>query len=113
MDKPTPEERIQHMRESIARIQGYVQDMDMEAFENDRRTQSAVLFEFVIIGEAVRHVDPDMLRHHHYPWHLVRAFRNFIAHEYHAIRLERIFHAANDLRPLDDMLRVILDTEFK
>lgn len=100
------------MREAIRLIEGFIQNMDLPTFEGDARTQSAVLFQFLIIGEAARHLDPQMLQRYPYPWHLVRAFRNFIAHEYHAIKLERVYLAAQDLQPLDDMLQRIIKTEF-
>lgn len=112
MDKPTPKERVQHMREAIARIGKYVQGIDLSVFEGDERTRDAVLFQFTILGEAVRHIDPEMLQRHPYPWHLVRAFRNFIAHEYHAIKMERVYRAAHDLGPLDTILKRILEQEF-
>ncbi len=112
MVSPTPRQRVLHMREAIATIEGFMWNMDLTSFEGDARTQGAVLFQFMVIGEAVRHLDPDMLRHYPYPWHLVRAFRNFIAHEYHSIRLVRVYNAANDLDLLDDLLESMLRSEF-
>ena len=112
MDKPTPKERVQHMHDAILRIQRYVQGMDLRAFESDSRTQDAVLTCFMQLGEAVRSVDLDILDRHPYPWNIVRSFRNFIAHQYHAIEMERVYHAANDLEPLKQVLQRILNTEF-
>ena len=100
------------MRDAADRIEEYVRGMDLHTFEGDTRTQDAVLLQFVIMGEAVRSVDPDILARHPYPWNLVRAFRNFIAHQYHAIRMERVYNAANDLAELKKVLARIVDTEF-
>ena len=77
MDKPTPKERVQHMLDAIARIQRYVQGMDLHAFEGDTLTQDAVLTCFMQLGEAVRSVDLDILDRHPYAWNIVRAFRNY------------------------------------
>lgn len=74
--------------------------------------QDAVLLQFMVLGEAVRSVDLDLLDRHPYPWNIVRAFRNFIAHQYHAIKVERVYHAANDLAALKQVLDRILETEF-
>ena len=112
MDKPTPRERVQHMRDAIMRIERYVQGMDLHAFETDTLKQDAVLTCFMQLGEAVRAVDLAILDRHPYPWSIVRAFRNFIAHRYHAIEMERVYHAANDLEPLKKVLDRILETEF-
>jgi uncharacterized protein with HEPN domain len=112
MDKPTPKERVQHMRDAITRIERYVKGMDLRAFEADTRTQDAVLSCFMVLGEAVRSVDLDILERHPYPWNIVRAFRNFIAHQYHNIKMERVYHAANDLEKLKTVLDRILETEF-
>ncbi len=113
MDKPTPKERVAHMRDAVTRIETYVKGMDLRAFEADARTQDAVLMQFMVLGEAVRSVDLDILDRHAYPWNIVRAFRNFIAHQYHAIKLERVYHAANDLAILKAVLDRILLTEFQ
>lgn len=113
MDKPTPKDRVQHMRDATARIEAYVEGMDLHAFEADARTQDAVLLQFMVLGEAVRSVDLGILDRHPYPWNIVRAFRNYIAHQYHNIKLERVFHAANDLAALKQVLDRILETEFQ
>lgn len=89
----------------VDRIEPYVEGMDLHAFELDTRTQDAVLNCSMVLGEAVRSVDLDMLDRHPYPWNIVRAFRNLIAHQYHAIKMERVYHSANDL----DRLKAMLD----
>lgn len=113
MEKPTPRERIQHMLDAAHQVERYVQGLSLARFEADARTCDAVCFQFSVIGEAVRSVDPAILQRHPYAWNIVRAFRNFIVHEYHAIRLERIYYAANDLGPLKAVLQRILDSEFQ
>ena len=60
-------------------------DVDEAAFLVDVKTQSAVQYQFLIIGEAVRYIDGDILAKYNYPWHLPRSFRNFIIHVYHGI----------------------------
>ncbi len=113
MDKPTPRERVQHMRDAVTRIETYVQGMSLAQFEKSSLTQDAVISCFSQLGEAVRHVDLDILDRHPYPWNIVRAFRNFLTHQYHAIKMERVYHAANDLAPLKTVLDRILETEFE
>lgn len=45
-------EYLQHIVEAIDRATGYVAGMDVKAFEQDTRTQDAVIRSLQIIGEA-------------------------------------------------------------
>lgn len=90
MDKPTPKERIEHVLKAIATIHEFTDRSSAEVFSTDDKLQSAVLFQFLIIGEAIRHVDGTILDRYAYAWHIPRSFRNFIIHEYHGIKMDRI-----------------------
>ncbi|CAN5514097.1 hypothetical protein BH10BAC5_BH10BAC5_16780 [soil metagenome] len=46
------------------------------------------------------------------PWYIPRSFRNFLAHEYPSIRIERVYRAASDLDELDSILKQVLINEF-
>lgn len=112
MDKPTPRERVEHILEAIRLIREFVADTDEAAFMKDKKVQSAVKYQFLIIGEAIRNMDEDVLGKYDYPWHIPRSFRNFIIHVYHGIKLERIFYATQDLDSLENELKNILVNEF-
>ena len=112
MYKPTPKERVQHILTAIQLIREFVADVDEAVFLADVKIQSAVQYQFLIIGEAVRYIDDDILAKYCYPWHLPRSFRNFIIHVYHGIRLERIYYAAQDLDELERQIKDILKNEF-
>jgi len=113
MDKPTPKERAEHILEAIQLIRTFVGDMNEAAFITDIKIQSAVQYQFLIIGEAIRYIDDDILMKYNYPWHIPRSFRNFIIHVYHGIKIERIYYAAQDLDALEHQVRLILKNEFK
>ena len=77
------------------RIQDFVRGMTREEFEQNDLTQSAVLYQISVIGEAVwrlsdqyRDSRPDI------PWHALRAMRNIVVHNYNAINTERIWAVA-------------------
>ena len=105
MNKPTPKERLEHIRGSILKIKSFVKNLSTDDFLSDILVQNAVLYQFIIIGEAIRHVDKSILDKYQYPWHIPRSFRNFLAHEYHKIRLESVYNAANDLDELLQTMR--------
>ena len=72
----------------------------------------AVQYQFLVIGEAVRHIDTDILDKYNYPWHIPRSFRNFIIHVYHGVKMERIYYATQDLDELEKQVKRILKNEF-
>ncbi len=87
-------------------IQSFVTGQSQKNFLKDIKGQNATLYQFLIIGEAIRHIDPSILKKYPYPWHIPKAFRNYIAHEYHHIKIESVYHAACNL---DDMLNAVDD----
>ena len=80
MGKPVPKERLEHILNAITRIKEFVADINEEDFLNDIQVQSAVQYQFLIIGEAIRSVDNDILEKYPYPWHIPCSFRNYIIH---------------------------------
>ncbi|MCF8256822.1 MAG: DUF86 domain-containing protein [Flavobacteriales bacterium] len=106
-------ERLRHILEAIDLIQSYITDIDQESFLDDRRTNEAVLFRLSVIGEAIIHVEREILDRHPYPWHQVRAMRNVITHQYFGIKMEIIWNTVeNDLPQLKEMVAHIIDREF-
>jgi len=107
MDKRTLT-RLNDIIEAINLINEFVQDQKLDDFLKDIKSQKAVLYQFIIIGEAVKNLDQSLLDQYNYPWHIPKSFRNFIAHEYHNIRIERVYYAINDLTTLREVVRLIL-----
>jgi uncharacterized protein with HEPN domain len=112
MGKPTPKERVEHILEAIRLIKEFVDGMSEKTFSRDVKVQSAVQYQFLIIGEAIRHIDDDLLNKYDYPWYIPRSFRNFIIHVYHGIKTERIYYATRDLDELENQMLSILENEF-
>ena len=52
--------RIDHILEASRHIQEFTREMDYEQFRSDIKTIDAVVRNFIIIGEATRHV-PDKI----------------------------------------------------
>lgn len=112
MNKPTPKERVEHILKAIQLIRQFVAGVDKAAFLSDVKIQSAVQYQFLIIGEAIRYIDVDILAKYNYPWHIPRSFRNFIIHVYHGIKMERIYYATQDLDELEKQMNNIVKNEF-
>jgi uncharacterized protein with HEPN domain len=101
--------------DSGAAIQEYVKNLSFEKFCNDRKTYSAVIREFEIIGEAVGKLTDELQREYSdVEWQDIRDFRNLLIHEYFGIDLEIVWNIIRDDLPvLMDAVREILRLEIK
>jgi uncharacterized protein with HEPN domain len=106
-------ERLLHIQKAILDIERYTRDLDLIDFLESDMTQDAVLLQFIIIGEAIVHVESDILDKYQYPWYKVRAFRNFIAHEYFSIKMSTVWETTQqELNGLKVIINEIIETEF-
>lgn len=113
-DKPTEKQRILHILEAIDLIQEFANHTGLEDFSNDQKSYYACLFQYAIIGEAVAHMNSELLKKYDYPWYKVKSFRNFILHEYHAIDARVVWDTTRIVLPgLKEMLEKILKDAFE
>jgi uncharacterized protein with HEPN domain len=92
-------ERLEHIQEAIAKIEVFTKHKTKNDFCENEMLNNAVLFQFHLIGEAIKHVDANKLERYNYPWYRVRSFRNLIAHEYFNIKLEAVWKIVEDHLP--------------
>ena len=96
---PTSFERLNHISEAAGSILKYCENVnEMEFVENDMLNGS-VLYQFIIIGEAIQYVDRDTLKKYPYQWHLPRSFSNYAAHEYFGINLHQVYKTVKEIIP--------------
>ena len=75
--------------------------MSFEGFCNDRKTYSAVIREFEIIGEAVGNLIDELKRNHpHVEWQDIKDFRNLLIHEYFGVDPEIVWNIVQDDLPV-------------
>jgi uncharacterized protein with HEPN domain len=106
-------EYLQHVLDAIDRATSYVKGMDLPGFEEDTRTQDAVIRSIEIIGEAAnkaRTADPEFAaRHSHVPWDVMYGMRNRIVHDYFEVDLEVVWQTVNhDLPVLREQVATLL-----
>lgn len=111
MAKPSDRERMDHVLKAIGAIRSFVEGLDEKAFGEDIKTQSAVQYQFLVIGEAIKEIDSSILVKYNYPWYIPRSFRNFIIRGYHGIKMERIYFATQDLAPLRKVMEEMIENE--
>jgi uncharacterized protein with HEPN domain len=105
--------RINDILDSIKKIQSYVEQMEFEDFRRDEKTIDAVIRNFIVIGEAARHVPDDISsKYPNIPWRIMGDMRNFAVHEYWGVEIRTIWKTIqDDLPPLLPNLNKVIDSE--
>ncbi len=97
--------------DSANAILEFVNGLTLVEFRNDRKTCSAVIREFEVIGEAVGKIPDDLKQL--WPdveWQDIKDFRNLLIHEYFGIDLEIVWQIIQDDLPnLMDAIKRILN----
>ncbi len=69
--------------EACRLILQFSQGFDRESFEQDKKTQSSVLYQIAILGETTNRFSTDFTTaNYQIPFHAIRGMRNRIIHEY-------------------------------
>ena len=105
--------RIRHILEAVTKIQQYVQGMDFIEFCGDSKTVDAVVRNLFILGEATRHIPPEIEEAYpEVPWVEMRAMRNIVAHEYDRVDMGLVWDTIRtDLPPLVASLEAVVEIE--
>lgn len=74
------------------RAKSFAEGLSEEEFGSDIKTQSAVLHQLTILGEAARRVSGEFRASHpEVEWGPIAGLRNRIVHEYDRVRLDRVW----------------------
>lgn len=80
---------LAHVREAASQACQHVSGMTESEFLSDAKTQQAVVFNLIVLGEAATKLAaaaPDWVRQHpQIPWVAMRGMRNRLAHGYFEI----------------------------
>lgn len=100
------QDRLQDLAEAIAAIRAHVG----ARAGGDRLKRDAILYNLVIVGEAVKGLsDETKARRPEIPWRQIAGLRDLLAHEYLRIDLNAIDEiVSRDLGPLEDAVRNLL-----
>ncbi len=87
-------------------VMEFTRDITLHDLEKDYKTASAVLYNLQIMGEGASKVGlKTRKRHPGINWRAMKAFRNYVAHEYFGISLKEVWaviqkNIATDLKNL-------------
>ena len=84
----------------------FVQGMDQAAFLADVKTQSAVLHQLLILGEAAKRLSPSFRdAHSQVPWPLISGMSDKLIHHYEAVDLAVVWDTIH--KNLPDLLSFV------
>lgn len=90
----------------------FVAEMSPQAFEADRKTQSAVLYQIAILGEAVKRLSPEFRsQYSDIPWSAMAGMRDKLIHDYEGVDVERVWLTLQSSIPilLQSILSLLAD----
>ena len=101
--------KLQDILAAIEAIETYSVSSQDE-FLSDSKTQDAILYNLIIIGEAANQIPEEVEeKYPAIPWHLMRAMRNRIVHAYFEVDEKLMWDTVkNDLPPLIPELEKLL-----
>ncbi len=100
------EDYLAHIADAIERALRYVGSLkDLDALEQDEKTQDAVVRALTVIGEAavrIQKAAPEFLTAHpQLPWAQMRGIRNKVVHDYFDVAWDVVWDTVKqDLPPL-------------
>ena len=103
----TEQDRLRDVRDATEAIQAHLAD---HSDQDSQVLHDALLFQFVVIGEAVKNLTPQTRQMFpEIPWSDIAGLRDLIAHEYFRIDIDRILEIVKrDLPPLEAAVQKLL-----
>ena len=75
----------------------FIENQDKEAFLQDSKTRSAVLHQFLILGEAAKRVSKDFReKHPEIPLRQMAGMRDVLIHVYESVDLDLVWRTASE-----------------
>ena len=83
--------------EAIDAVENYIDNLSFDTFREDRKTYSATIREYIVIGEAIAHMIEELEEKiPDFPWRIIKDFRNVIVHEYFGVDAEMVWDISNN-----------------
>jgi uncharacterized protein with HEPN domain len=104
-------DRLKDIKDAIVTIREHLAGAEQgPAQEDEALLHDALLFQLVVIGEAVKHLAPETRNSTpEIPWANIAGLRDLIAHEYFRIGIDRVLQIADrDLPSLEQAIDGLL-----
>ena len=88
---------LEHIWESIAKIEKYLSGIDYVAYLDDTLIQDAVVRQLEIIGEATKRLSKELKEENqHVPWSDMAGMRDILIHDYIDVDLDIVWKTASE-----------------
>jgi len=78
-------------------VLAFMQGVTKERFLDDLKTQSSVLYQLIVIGEAVKRLSGQFRdQHADIPWSLMAGMRDHLIHAYDTVDWDEVWKTATD-----------------
>ena len=89
-----------HILDCISNINDFVKDVSYSELKNNIMLQSAILYQFMVIGEAAGNISKEFQNNHQdIPWGEIIGMRNKLIHHYFGVDLEVVWETVHDDLP--------------
>jgi len=104
------QQSIQDIWNASQEILSFTADISAITLASDRRTQAAVLYEIIVIGEAANRLSPKFQAENpNIPWKDIIGMRNILAHQYDKVDSAVVWDAVSqDIPELIALLQPLL-----
>lgn len=101
---------IKDILEAIDKILNFSGKIDFETFLNDTSVHDAIMYNFIVIGEASNRLSEDFKNQHNsIEWHKLKGMRNHLAHSYDEIDYSVVWDTIiNNLPSLKSQIQKII-----
>jgi uncharacterized protein with HEPN domain len=98
---------IEHILQSIERIETYISGKDHQSFSEDYLTQDAVVRQLEIIGEATKRISEGLRKiNPQVPWSDMAGMRDVLIHDYIDVDIDIVWKTATEsIYNLKDLLK--------
>lgn len=97
---------IRDMWNAAQDIVNFTAGMSQDSLKSDRRTQAAILYEIIVVGEAANRLSRDFqAQHPNIPWKDIVGMRNILAHQYDEVGIDEVWDVVQ--RDIPELMTLI------
>ncbi len=110
---PRDNQTLVDLARSARLIIEFQQGIEKTELATDIKTQSAILYHFLILGEAVKRISPEFRSQHpEIPWSSIAGMRDKLIHNYDEVNLDTVWETAQtDVPDFLAMIEPLLPVE--